>query len=265
MSHNANTYESFEIEPVAGRTWNWYVPWWLLAALAFALIELKAKPAVGVIVLCLRFGFNDWRTAGWLCRTDPQPQRARTIWWFLVGSGLLRIFVIAVLVYPLLCAICAGLGFKPTRQEVRVSITLGLIGILLSLVVTHIGALLANRRGVKVWINRQLHVSRDRNEWPPYLDSPNQLKSIIGASSLPAIGAAMFGLLVLIGGTIAQQLPVAMIGSLMTVVSAIILINHQVLLRRIVAKSPDECWRTWQPPTWRDEPTFELTEDDVIA
>ena len=264
MSHNTCIHETFEIEPVAGRTWNWHMPWWLLAALAFALIELKAKPAVGVMILCLRFGFNDWRTAGWLCRTDPQPQRARTIWWFLVGSGLLRIFVISVLVYPLLCAICAGFGFKPTRHEVRVSISFGLIGILLSLVVTHIGALLANRRGVKVWINRQLHVSRDRNEWPPCLNLPNQLKSIIGASSLPAIAASMFGLLILIGGTIAQQLPVAMIGSVVTAVSAIILINHQMLLRRITARTPDECWRTWRSPARFSEPAIELTEDDVI-
>ena len=89
MSHNSHANETFEIEPVAGRAWDWQVPWWMLATGALAVIELKAAPAVGVMILCLRFGFNDWRTAGWLCRTDPFPKRAkRSKYFFRIRSEL---------------------------------------------------------------------------------------------------------------------------------------------------------------------------------
>jgi hypothetical protein len=46
----------------------WHTPltWSALAALGLLVYELTAQPALGVSVLCLKFGWNDWRTALWL-------------------------------------------------------------------------------------------------------------------------------------------------------------------------------------------------------
>jgi len=261
MSHN----EVFQIDEQPSWGLNWHLPWWLLAAVAIAVAEWTAHPVLGVVIFCVKFGFNDWRTAAWLCRMDPNGTRSRTIWWFLLGSGFLKIFMVSVFVYPLLALLWGILINPPDGIEFVVSVLVGMLGILFSLVVTHTGAVLAARRGVKVWLNRQLHEHRDRNIWPPNLSPPNQLKSIIDGSSMPAIGGFVVGVAFAIVGIMNGALPAAATGALIFVVSAVILLSHAILLKRIVARTPSECWGEPRRPAVVTDNVLlseEILEDD---
>ena len=81
----------FEIEPAESGGLLAHLPWWLILAIAFAVTELTAHPAIGVSVLCLKFGWNDFRTGLWLRHRDPFPHRGAVSFWFYLASGLWRV------------------------------------------------------------------------------------------------------------------------------------------------------------------------------
>lgn len=241
MINDAQAGDVFEIEPTtSGR--HWQVPWWLLLAVAVVVTELTAHPAVGVAVFCLKFGLNDWRTAAWLCRVDPQPRRSHSIWWFLVGSGFLKIFLMSSVAFPVLAGWWRVITKQDVRGEVQVAMTIGLCGMFVSFTVNHIGLFFASRRRVRVWLNRQLHQFRAANVWPVRLTGANRLRDVLNGSAIPAILAFFLGTILLIVFGLKNLLQPAMTGGILSMVSGLILLGHGLSVRRIVAKTPEECW-----------------------
>jgi hypothetical protein len=241
MANDVRPGELFEIEPTtSGR--QWHVPWWLLLAVAILVTELTAHPAIGVAVFCLKFGLNDWRTAAWLCRVDPQPRRSHTIWWFLVGSGFLKIFLISSVAFPVLAGWWSVIAKQDVWHEFLVAMTIGLCGMFFSFVVNHIGLYLAARRHVRVWVNRQLHQHRDRNVWPVRLAGTNRLRDLLNGSAFPAILAFIVGIACLIVFGIANAIRPAITSGIVATVSGLILLGHGLSVKRIVARTPLECW-----------------------
>jgi hypothetical protein len=254
MTENVRPGEIFEIEPTAGGR-HWSIPWWLLLAVAIFVTELTAHPAIGVAVFCLKFGLNDWRTSAWLCRTDPQPRRSHTIWWFLVGSGFLKIFLMSSIVFPILAGWWAVLTKQVVKHEVMVAMVIGLGGMLLSFVINHIGLFLASRRHVRVWLNGKLHWFREANVWPVYLAGPNRLRDILNGSAFPAILAFISGSGCLIVLAMRKLVRPAMTSAIVVVVASLILLGHAISVKRIIARTSEECWG--------DLP--ELEADDSVA
>ncbi|MFM9964217.1 MAG: hypothetical protein ACKV2Q_23680 [Planctomycetaceae bacterium] len=241
MTENERPGEIFEIEPTpSGR--HWHVPWWLLLAVAIFVTELTAHPAIGVAVFCLKFGLNDWRTAAWLCRVDPQPQRSHTIWWFLLGSGFLKIFLISFIAFPMLAGFWTVVTDQPVQKEVEIAVTIGIGGMLLSFVVNHVGLFLASRRHVRIWLNRRLHLFRDSEAWPVRLSRPNHLRDILNGSALPAILAFAVGLIFLIVFGLQNMIRPALTSAVVVVVSCLILLGHAISVKRVVARTSEECW-----------------------
>jgi hypothetical protein len=241
MTDDVRAGEVFEIEPTtSGR--HWHIPWWLLLAVAIVVAELTAHPAIGVAVFCLKFGLNDWRTAAWLVRVDPQPRRSHTIWWFLVGSGFLKIFLMSSIAFPVLAGWWAAMTKQRVIQEVRVAMTIGLGGMLFSFLVNHIGLFLASRRRVRVWLNGQLHRFREANAWPVYLGRPNRLREILNGSALPAILAFTVGIIFVIVFAMKREFRPATSSALVVIVSSLILLGHAISVKRIVARTSEECW-----------------------
>lgn len=241
MTDDERASEVFEIEPTtSGR--HWHVPWWLLLAVAIVVTELTAHPAIGVAVFCLKFGLNDWRTAAWLCRVDPQPRRSHTVWWFLVGSGFLKIFLMSSIAFPILAGWWRAIAKQNVIAEVQVAMTIGLCGMFFSFVVNHIGLFLASRRRVRVWLNRQLHQFRDANAWPLRLTGSNRLREVLNGSALPAILAFIAGFACAIVFGLNNMLPQAITSGGISLVAGVILLGHGLSVRRVVAKTPDECW-----------------------
>lgn len=241
MTDDERAGEVFEIEPtMSGR--HWHVPWWLLLAVAIVVTELTAHAAIGVAVFCLKFGLNDWRTAAWLCRVDPQPRRSHTVWWFLVGSGFLKIFLMSSIAFPILAGWWRAIARQDVMAEVQVAMTIGLCGMFFSFVVNHIGLFLASRRRVRVWLNRQLHQFREANVWPLRLTGGNRLREVLNGSALPAILAFIAGFACAIVFGLNNMLPEAITSGGISLVAGVILLGHGFSVRRVVAKTPEECW-----------------------
>ena len=256
MNDDAPTGEMFEIEQSTTER-HWHIPWWLLLAAAVFVTELTAHPAIGVAVFCLKFGLNDWRTAAWLCRVDPQPRRSHSIWWFLVGSGFLKIFLMSSIAFPVLAGWWKAIAKQNVLAEVQVAMTIGLCGMLVSFVVNHIGLFLASRRRVRVWLNRQLHQYRDANVWPVRLTGANRLRDLLNGSALPAILAFIAGFAGLIGFGLANAIPQAVTSGILALVSSLILLGHGLSVKRVVALTSEECWA--------DYPELELDDSESAS
>jgi uncharacterized membrane protein (DUF485 family) len=233
--------EVFEIDP-AGSSRPFHVPIWIFLVVAAIVTELTAHPAIGVAVFCLKFGLNDWRTAIWLVRVDPQSRRSHSIWWFLVGSGFLKIFLMSSIAFPILAGWWAAIFRVRVRDEVLVAMMIGLGGMVFSFVVNHIGLYLAARRRVRVWLNRQLHQCRANNQWPVRLTGANRVREMLNGSALPAILSLVLGAAFLIVFAMQGNIQGGTISGIVTLVSSLILLGHGLSVKRIVARSPDECW-----------------------
>ena len=93
MNDDPHANEVFEIEPTGSGGLFARLPWWLILAVACVVTELTAHPAIGVSVLCLKFGWDDFRTSAWLRHRDPNRQRGEVCSWFYLASGLWRVFL----------------------------------------------------------------------------------------------------------------------------------------------------------------------------
>ncbi len=255
MTDDVRAGEVFEIEPTtSGR--QWHIPWWLLLAVAIVVAELTAHPAIGVAVFCLKFGLNDWRTAAWLCRVDPQPRRSHSIWWFLVGSGFLKIFLVSSIAFPVLAGWWKAITKQNVLAEVQVAMAIGLCGMFFSFVVNHVGLYFASRRRVRVWLNRQLHLFRDGNVWPIRLTGANRLRDILNGSAFPAILAFIVGIACSIIFGLQNLIRPAITSGVVALVSSLILLGHGLSVKRIVARTSEECWG--------DLPELELDDSEMM-
>ena len=253
MTNDVRTGEVFEIEPQWSDGWHWPVPWWLLAAIAVAVAELTAHPALGVVIFCVKFGLNDWRTAAWLCRVDPRRERSHTLWWFLIGSGCLKIFLVSTLVFPILARIWVALFNQDVTNEILVALGVGIGGMAVSFVMSHIGLVVAWRRRERVWLNSQLHRCRDQNCWPPQLTAPNRVQDVLTFSAIPAVLGTVVGVIFMLVGMIGGLARVGLAGSGLALVCGAIMLHHVSLVKRVLAKTPGDCWY--------DPPVLELADD----
>src|SRR5947209_1697135 len=59
-----------------------------MLAAGILVFELTKSPGLGAAIACTKFGWEDFLTARWLRRTDPDRRRGRTCFWLYVASGL---------------------------------------------------------------------------------------------------------------------------------------------------------------------------------
>src|SRR5262245_6522225 len=89
-------YNTGEHDDRAGRWANVLsVP--LLLVIGWVLYELTAQPALGVAAVCAKFGWDDFRTARWLLRIDPNPARGWACAWLSIANGLVKVSFTATL------------------------------------------------------------------------------------------------------------------------------------------------------------------------
>lgn len=270
MNDDVRAGEVFEIEPADSGGMFAHLPWWLILAAAVVVTELTTHPSVGVTVLCLKFGWNDFRTGLWLRRRDPNQRRGAVCSWFYFSSGFWRVcvwsFALSIVAALVLHAIAevqqAARGAPPNGNapppvEVVTSLIVWLVSSGIATILTVIAGIKAWRHRTKVWISGSIAESRRRNEWPPrpvYRGRPTiNLMSVL---RLPT-GILMFIALFLIafvpfvvfvvrpngpppariGSTaIILWLIVSFVGAL-----TIVVLSSGTYLR-LVAFSPYECW-----------------------
>lgn len=161
-------------EPIAEdsptRRWTDRIWWGAMLPLGWLIYELTAQPSFAIVVACARFGWNDFLTAHWLLRTDPDRRRGKTCFWFYIASGLWKItvaaFVVTGCILMLVVILARNRKFVPPRGLAEVGLT-AVIGITLLAIVPLIGVLHARMYGIKVWVDSSVHEYRRHKLWPP--------------------------------------------------------------------------------------------------
>lgn len=72
-----------------GRSQYWL--WPVLIAAGILVYELTAQPGLGAAVACAKFGWDDFLTAFWLRKRDPDRARSWTCFWLYFASGLWKV------------------------------------------------------------------------------------------------------------------------------------------------------------------------------
>jgi hypothetical protein len=159
---------------------------WLLLILAIGwlIYEVTHSPAWAAMAMCLKFGLEDFRTAWWLRRTDPNRGRSRACCWLHIASGLWQVAIIGVamviftiaLVYILQAKQGNAVGVLDLIEGAFVATVLGLI---LSTFATYIALMNAWRFDVRPWLNGAIHIARRKDEWPPLYGHQNRILVLV--------------------------------------------------------------------------------------
>ncbi|MSR57973.1 MAG: hypothetical protein EXS05_09895 [Planctomycetaceae bacterium] len=251
-------------EPHAPSLWPTPFLWLAFAVVAFVAFELTAEPAVSVVVMCCKFGWNDVLTAFWLRRNDPWRGRGRACFWFCLASAATKVVLTAfVLIMLVVYILHAALGPRPGNGAadapatfIAASVVL-MSGMPLVTLFGVIGCLSARKHGVRVWIDASLHSARRDGRWPPEVTgqqnfaNPTRLMMMGGLSlGIPCIAVPLAGLLIWalafafwpapgVGGRTAMLCAGAVLVVVADGIGLWMIARHT---RGVVANHPAECW-----------------------
>src|SRR5438552_14652063 len=101
------------------RRWHGAFTWTGLLVVGWALYELTTQPALGAVAVCLKFGWEDFRTARWLGRRDPDRRRGRAHFWLYAGNGLLKAAGVASVMTFAMVTVAMGVDARKRGQAGR--------------------------------------------------------------------------------------------------------------------------------------------------
>lgn len=184
------------------------VTWTGLILVGWLLYELTAQPALGVVGVCLKFGWEDFRTAWWLRRRDPNRRRGRACFWLYVANGLWKAALVAFVMGAALGMVADQIpGPRRARQfsEVIGAIALTTVfGFALSGLAALRAIWLARRWGLRLWLHSAVHRACWYDAWPPgrvQVGQNNRLGCLLFTGVLLALFMLLVaGILVYLGG-----------------------------------------------------------------
>jgi hypothetical protein len=214
---------------------------------------LTSDPGLAAAISCLKFGWEDFRTAFWLRRVDPDRNRGRACYWFQIAEGLAKIVVHALIILVVIDFLDESLKRPQAPPRVRpvgsnmlraVSITTAL-GFGLCWVAVIFGTRFALRHCVKVWIGPAARLARQRRYWPPDRGGANGVwlstAAFLSRYALPLITFTW-----LLADLVAPpKLPVAcvpIVGLMCMLPGYGVVIYTRSFQPRVFAATPLECW-----------------------
>ncbi len=221
--------------------------WAWLAATAWLIFELTSNPFLGLGLLCLRFGRNDFRSALHAGR-DPHRQRGAAVTHFLLASSLFRIALAGILLSPVVYVLEFTFGIQIGPENAVVGLCLFVLGIVLGLFFSFKGLETAAKNRLRLWIDGRLFQQNDLRQVLSY-GRRNRMIVIILATGVSFSLCMGFVIYATIGR--GQNLfdPRSLVfWSLVFLVAwpGLLLIYCQ----RIIARRPEECWETLPPWKW---------------
>jgi hypothetical protein len=143
-----------------------------LLGLGILVYELTAQPGLGAAIACTKFGWDDFLTARWLRRRDPDRNRGRASFWLFVAAGLWKTAVTGVVVMFAVAFLEAtirrnGPAPAPIAEALFGAFVAALVGFGLSTVATALAFVGALRHRVRLWIDAAVHRDRRADRWPP--------------------------------------------------------------------------------------------------
>jgi hypothetical protein len=217
--------------------------WLILAALALLAFELTADPAVTVAVGCFKFGWGDFRRSGRMKRSDPDPVRGRVCAQFSLAWGLLKVSMVAFALAFTLVNVSTRWAAAPRNAGaapgpvwgrdgmaalVITALTLGATSL-----VSTVAVVSAARSGVRVWIGTRDNWARivvlcATMTWGCLSVFFVLTLLLVYVDGLAAVPGRNIGAIPYVVGMVGSTVPFVWLWA--------------VLQRRIVARTPRECW-----------------------
>lgn len=214
--------------------------WVTLAAAGWAVFELTRSPALGSVLIALKFAWEDFRSAVWLWRRDPLPWRRRATASLYLAWGLCKTGAVAFLMSFIFLLFMAR-NAAPVQAE---AITLGTISttavaFLLSTLLMTLAIGIAWFAGLKLWLDGGVRRARRHDFWPPtpFCQGRNCPLAALTYSSM----AATVPLYVVSVGVAFQFFP-----RVIRVLPALLLAAPVLLLvlgSLVNADRPEDCWQ----------------------
>jgi hypothetical protein len=151
-------------EETVTSTWRQSITWCGLFVLAMLVYEFTTQPILGVIVICSKFGWNDFLIAYFLPRIDSDRSRSRAVFWFCLASGLMRVSIASTFLAIALCFLGTLFdlvgpgGFQAMLPRMIAAVGVLFLAHLLITATVFRGACCARQSQMKVWITSDLPV-----------------------------------------------------------------------------------------------------------
>jgi hypothetical protein len=238
--------EERDEERPPGRRWRFPFGLVGLVAIACALYELTQSPALASVLVCLKFGWEDFLAARWLSRHDPLPGRRNATFYLYVAWGLWKTALVAFLMslaFALVTPPNAPAGIPQALIAFASTFVLTLAALGLSMLMTALAVVGAWYGGFRLWLDRAVHRARRHDDWPPTpwcRGNRNRLAHLLNT----ALGAGTVTLLVAILTAVA---PLGFVGGAvafgLTIVAPVaLMLCREILYRHVWADRPEECW-----------------------
>jgi hypothetical protein len=235
-----------------------FLAWPILLAAGWLLYELTAQPNLGAVLVCAKFGWEDFRTALWLGRADTNRRRAHACFWLYMAWALWKTALtafLAILTFALLGGFhgpapgVPGLAAAVLPPWFAGVLWTAWMGFGLSILTSCIAFGLARVYGIKLWLNPALHQARKANVWPPpefSFGRDNRAEYLL-ISMLFLVGVLVFSMLaallvvaVMNGRGTPLVLASFLISLLVGPVSFVSLLDK--FTKGLTAGTPRECW-----------------------
>jgi hypothetical protein len=228
----------------------------VLLVIGWILYELTAQPALGVAAICVKFGWEDFRTAWWLRRNDADWRRGRATFWLYLASGLWKMAITAsLMIFGYIFLKMMGALGPRAGPHVAGALLTAFAGISLATVTACWAVFLAFIWRVRLWLNSATHYARRHNLWPPPPAPANahNAAGLLICTSLFAmlVPLLVFGLVLGVlhsvglnnGGPGELILLAGLPGIALVLVLSLFFLSRRVLGPRIYAASAQECWK----------------------
>ena len=231
----------------------------VIFVVGWIIYEVTHNPAMAAMAMCLKFGWEDFRTARWLWRTDPDRNRGRACYWLYLASGLWQTAVIGVAMVLLTVALdqviqvqqqgAAAIG--DLFSLLRGAFIAILFGFVFSSMSTYIALLSARRYGVHPWLNGSVHIARRQGHWPPLYGHRNRVMVLV-VSTVIVTFLVLVPAILIVGSVILQPIvPGKILEGFLGIIllfSYVILMPASIVLLVILrrhaffAQHPADCW-----------------------
>jgi hypothetical protein len=240
------------------------IAWSLLLFVAFLIYEVTARPAFGIVILCSKFGWDNFLTAYWLRRVDQNRSRGRACFWYLLASGFIKVLYAAFGLCTVSLVLSAA--WQPPQgpqpfPPMEFFVALGVLGAgsLLSLLTALLGLWSAYRAGLRIWL-----------AYPPFftraIDRMGNCAELLPGLVAGFLCLGWIFLFCLVGSMIDPQ-PRGIMALIFPCVLVITYIPICILAfklffalkRQLIADQPGECWEpdlmgeimVSQMPNWK--------------
>lgn len=228
----------------------------LILGIGWLIWEVTHSPAWAAMAMCLKFGLEDFRTAWWLMRTDPDSGRGRACCWLHIASGLWQVAIIGVAMVLLTVALVYFMEAKQGNAVGVVKLLGGaavaiVLGFILSTVATYMALFIAWRHNVRPWLNGAIHIARRKREWPPLYGHQNRVLVLVISTALMTFAVLVPVFLTLIiaatrkamGRQLADVIQVmGMFASIFILLPTSGVLIRMMRQRRFFAEHPADCW-----------------------